>query len=138
MKRSLVWWTLAWMAALAGWGGLAGATSAAERAERDAIQVRAPAQASPSSVYDVTISGYARRRARAYVFIDYTGCARSFEVERRRAGDESDVYSVKKGDFAETSGWRSPTAGEDHACAYLLAPGSDTVLAAAHQTYRIR
>ncbi len=104
---------------------------------RDRIQVTAPARARINRTYDVTISGYARRHARAYVFIDYGGCASSLSVERQRAAGQSDEYPVK-GSFAQTSGWKSKAAGEDHACAYLADPGSGAVLATARQAYRIR
>lgn len=128
--------TLMAIVALSGCAALAPVAGGVARTQRDRIQVAAPAQAQASHVYDVTISGYARRRAHAYVFIDYGGCASSLAVERQRAANQSDGYVVKGG-FAETSGWKSPAPGEDHACAYLVASGSGAVLATARQSYRI-
>jgi hypothetical protein len=122
--------------ALCGCAALAPAASGQASGQRDSIEVMAPSQASVNGVYDVTISGYSRDRAKAYVFIDYDRCARSFAVERQRASQESETYSVK-GSFAETSGWKSPAVGSDHACAYLVASDSGAVVATARQTYRI-
>ncbi len=128
--------TVMGIVALCGSAATAPAASGLVRTQRTRIQVTVPARASINRAYDVTISGYASRRAHAYVFIDYRGCASSLTVERRQAGNQSDDYVVK-GSFAQTSGWKSPAAGEDHACAYLVASGSGSVLAAARQAYRI-
>ncbi len=95
----------------------------------------APTQTKRNSVYDVTISGFSRRRARAYLFIDYQGCAKSFSVEQSRAVDEADIYSVR-GSFADTSGWKSSQLGTDHACAYLVSPAG-SVLAAGQRAYPV-
>lgn len=95
----------------------------------------APSQAKRASVYDVTISGFSRRRATAYLFIDYQGCARSFATEQSRADSESDTYSVK-GRFAETTGWKSSQVGIDHACAYLVSTAG-SVLATDKRSYPV-
>ena len=87
-------------------------------------------------VYDITLRGYARPRASASLFVDYAGCAATFAGEERRAPHESDSYQVR-GRFTEISGWRSSSAGADHACAYLLTR-SGAPLASARVTFRVR
>ena len=89
----------------------------------------------PGAVYNVLIRGTARQRATAYVFVDYSGCARSLSVERRRSAGESDAYVVQ-GAFVKVSGWTSSSRGNDHACAYLVAARSH-VLATARRSYRV-
>jgi hypothetical protein len=108
----------------------------ADRRPADQIQVSVPARVNQRSVYDVTIRGFSRTHATAYVFIDYSACARSFAAERRRAPNESDDYAVK-GSFAEVSGWKSSSADIDHACAYLIATPSGSVLASARLSFEI-
>jgi hypothetical protein len=117
-------------------GALVPGATARTGHRHDAIQVSAPPQVSRKAVYDVTITGFAGQPATAYLFIDYAGCAKSFEVEQRRAGDESAAYRVRGG-FAETSGWRSSNTGTDHACAYLVATGGADILATARQGYPV-
>ena len=78
-----------------------------------------PRHIKKGSVYDVTLRGYSHHRAKAWLFIDYSGCATSFAVEKRRAAEEADSYLVK-GKFSEISGWKSSSTGLDHACAYLV------------------
>jgi hypothetical protein len=97
-----------------------GGVASAHRSEH--IQISAPSRVKQHQVYDVTIRGFSRHRATAYLFVDYSGCARSLAVEKHRASSESDSYSVK-GSFAEISGWKSSSTGVDHACAYLVTGG---------------
>ena len=85
----------------------------------------------------MTIQGFSRVPAVAYLFVDYSPCARSFAVEHRRAPRESDVYAVR-GSFDEISGWRSRSAGTDHACAYLISRRCGVLLASISDTFRIR
>lgn len=105
-------------------------------ATKNSIAVSVPKRVKHHAVYDVTISGFARHRDRAYLFIDYAGCAKSFKAEHRRARKESDSYVVK-GSFTEVSGWKSSSSGTDHACAYLVTRGSEHVLADARLSFRI-
>jgi|NGEPerStandDraft_6_1074524.scaffolds.fasta_scaffold175982_1 hypothetical protein len=84
------------------------------------IQIVAPAPVQSQQVYDLTLRGFARRRATAYLFVDYAGCAASFAAEARRQPHAVDSYPVI-GSFAEVSGWKSSSPGSDHACAYLVA-----------------
>ena len=113
---------------------VAGAAVAAQRAVE--IKISLPAHIRRYSVYDVTIQGFSRVPAVAYLFVDYSPCARSFAVENRRARRESDVYPVK-GRFDEISGWRSNSAGTDHACVYLVSRRSRVLLASIFDTFSI-
>jgi hypothetical protein len=113
----------------------------ASAAGRNRIHVSVPAHVAQHRVYDVTVTGYARHRARAYLFIDYAGCAKSFAAERRRARVEKAfvglvTYRVHW-TFSEVSGWKSSSKGADHACAYLVAHGSGRVLAHDRISFRI-
>jgi hypothetical protein len=99
------------------------------------IQISVTGRIRPGAVYNVLIRGTARQRATAYVFVDYSGCARSLSVERRRSAGESDAYVVQ-GAFVKVSGWTSSSRGNDHACAYLVAASSH-VLATARRSYRV-
>ena len=56
-------------------------------------QVMAPSR--PRLVYDVSVSGFSRRRAKAYLFIDYQGCAKSFGPSRAVPPASPTTYSVK-------------------------------------------
>ena len=116
---------------------LGGFSAAAGAQPADQIQVSVPVHIRPRAVYDVTIHGFARTRSTAYLFIDYSSCARSFAVERRRAPNESDDYAVSRR-FTEISGWRSSSAGIDHACAYLVATRSGRVLASVRRAFTIQ
>lgn len=86
--------------------------------------------------YNVSIQGFARRSATAYLFIDYAGCAKPFAAERQRAGKAHQRYAVK-GAFTKVSGWNSSAAGVDHACAYLIGLQSRTVVASKQVAFRI-
>jgi hypothetical protein len=83
------------------------------------IEIVAPTAARSRIVYDLTVHGFARHRASAYLFVDYSGCAARFTAEARRAPHAYDGYAVV-GSFAKVSGWKSSSAGTDHACAYLV------------------
>jgi hypothetical protein len=111
-----------------------GGVASAHRSQH--IQISAPSRVKQHQVYDVTIRGFSRRRATAYLFVDYSGCARSLGVEKNRASGESDSYSVK-GSFAEVSGWKSSSTGVDHACAYLVAGGGQ-LLSRAKVAFTVR
>ncbi len=114
--------------------GLLAIASAAVAAPADQISVTIPAHVSQRTVYNVTLKGFSRRRAIAYLFMDYTGCARTFAAEHKRAPKQADYYSVR-GTFAEVSGWKSSSSGADHACAYLISRGSGTLLAKARMSF---
>ena len=114
-----------------------GARHLAVAAGANRIAIDAPDGAKQRKTYDVTIHGFARRRASAYLFVDYVGCAGSFATERARAATASDSYAVK-GRFTELSGWKSSTRGVDHACAYLVSAQSGNVVATAHVSFQIR
>jgi hypothetical protein len=121
-------------AAVLGAFSVAGAAVAAQRAVQ--IQISLPAHIRRHSVYDVTIQGFSPVPAVAYLFVDYSPCVRSFTVELRRARRESDAYPVR-GRFDEISGWRSNSAGTDHACVYLVSRRSRLLLASTFDTFSI-
>ena len=91
-----------WICAVALFGVLAIAAAAAA-APTDQISINVPVHVSQRTIYDVTINGFSRKRAIAYLFMDYTGCARTFAAEHKRARKEADYYSVH-GTFAEVLG----------------------------------
>jgi hypothetical protein len=93
--------------------------AAADAMRTNHITIVAPTSVRSQIVYDLTVQGFARRRASAYLFVDYSGCAASFAAEARRVPHTYDSYPVLRS-FAEVSGWKSSSAGTDHACAYLV------------------
>lgn len=111
-------------------------TGAAAAATANTISITVPPLVTHKIVYDLTIQGFSRKRAVAYLFVDYAGCARSFTAEHKRATNESDFYSVR-GRFTEVSGWKSSSTGTDHACAYLVGRKSGKLLAKTHVTFQI-
>ena len=110
---------------------------AASAAGTDAIKIAGPGPVVHGAVYDVTISGFAEQRATAWVFVDYSGCARTLAGELRRAPGSFQRFGVQ-GPFAEVTGWKSSSAGTDHACAYLAPRGRTQVLSSARQAFLIR
>ncbi len=103
----------------------------------DQITVTVPTHVEQRTVYDVTIHGFSSKSAIAYLFVDYAGCARSFVAERSRAPAESDFYAVR-GTFAKVSGWKSSSAGSDHACAYLVGKTTGALLAQARVDFDVQ
>ena len=89
---------------------------------RDTIRILPPAAVVKNTTFDLTITGRARRRAVAYLFVDYLGCAPTLAAELHRNARASDHYVVD-GAFAEVSGWVPPSVGTDYACAYLVSHG---------------
>ncbi|MEO8966587.1 MAG: hypothetical protein ABI355_03285 [Solirubrobacteraceae bacterium] len=102
----------------------------------DAIRITDPGAVLTGSVYDLSISGVAHRRATAYLFVDYAGCAPTLTAELHRAPHAYDSYPVA-GSFAQVTGWKSSSRGTDHACAYLVARGG-RLLATARTPFVIR
>jgi hypothetical protein len=125
-----------WICAMALLGAFAIAAAAAA-APTDQISINVPVHVSQRTIYDVTINGFSRKRAVAYLFIDYTGCARTFAAEHKRAPNEADYYSVH-GTFTEVSGWKSSSSGSDHACAYLIGRASGKLLAKSRVSFVVR
>jgi hypothetical protein len=103
----------------------------------DAIRIAGPGAVVHGAVYDVTISGLADQRETAWVFVDYAGCAQTLAGELRRAPGSFQRFAVQ-GPFAEVTGWKSSSAGTDHACAYLTPRGRTQVLSSARQGFLIR
>jgi hypothetical protein len=109
---------------------------------RNAIALVVPSRVKQNRQYDISISGLALRKAKAYLFVDYGRCAATFAAENRIAVGESVDYTVS-GAFVETSAWMTfliePGAPvqSDHACAYLVNPRTGRVLAAAKATFPV-
>lgn len=122
-------------AALLGVLAIAGVAEAAST-NRIAITMPAYVVHSKHNSYAVTLSGYSRRRAIAYLFLDYAGCARSFSAERQRARNASEYYGVR-GSFRQVTNWKSSSPGIDHACAYLISRASGTLLAKARVAFTV-
>ena len=132
--RTAVIWTVASIALVI--------AASASAAQSNRVSIVVPTHAlvgtktSPET-YEVSVQGFARRAANAYVFIDYAGCAKSFAAEYKRAGKHGRARWPVDGSFQQNSYWGSDFAGVDHACGYLVAKGSGTVLASARVTFRI-
>jgi len=87
-------------------------------AAANSVQVRQPRNARVNTHYTIKLSGHAKGTKTLYMFVDYKGCAQTPAGEHMRAN--GDIWIVS-GDFSETSkGWKSPLAGSDHVCAYLV------------------
>jgi hypothetical protein len=122
-------WTVALMASVI--------AASASAAQSNQISITVPTRALVAKAYGVSATGFARGTADAYLFIDYAGCAKSFSAEYKRAGKHGRVHWPVNGSFRQTSYWGSDYAGVDHACGYLVAKGSDNVLASSRVTFRI-
>jgi hypothetical protein len=112
----------------------------ASTTNRIGLSVPAYVVHSRTYTYAVTVSGYSRKRAIAYLFLDYSRCARSFAAEHRlvEAKHEAYDYYGVRGKFTEVSNWRSPYGSlTDHACAYLVSRASGALLARAHVSFLI-
>jgi hypothetical protein len=119
--------------------GVLAIAGAAAAAPTGWVAVTVPAYVvhSKTNAYNITVRGYSRKAAIAHLFLDYSGCARTFAAEQRRASAESfgsRFYAVR-GTFTKVSGWQSPWTGGDHACAYLIGRASGTQLATAHVSF---
>jgi hypothetical protein len=114
----------------------AGSGPARAGAPANQILITPPSHVRSQVVYDITVRGYVRRRATAYLFVDYSGCATTLTAEARRAQHAFYSYPVS-GSFAEVSGWKSSSVGTDHACAYLIARAG-TQLASARIALPVR
>jgi hypothetical protein len=107
---------------------------------RDAIALVVPKRVKQHKQYDISISGLALHKAKAYLFVDYGRCAATSAAESQIAVGEGVDYTVA-GQFAETSLWKTslvePGARlqSDHACAYLVNPRTGHLLAAAKATF---
>jgi hypothetical protein len=124
-----------WICAVAVLGVLAiAAAAAATPTNRITVAVPAYVVQGEKNTYNITVSGYSRRAAIAYLFLDYSGCARSYAAEHQRPREKPHYYSVR-GRFTQTTGWASSGAGTDHACAYLISRASGTLLAHARVSF---
>jgi hypothetical protein len=101
------------------------------------IEVAVSSDPTVGATYNVTLHGASRGPANAWLFIEYSGCAKSFAAERRLAPKKSFVHYRVNGSFVRVSGWASNSAVLDHACAYVVANGSSATLARARISFRI-
>jgi hypothetical protein len=103
----------------------------------DQITIGVSSDPTVGATYNVALRGVSRGPARAWMFIEYTSCAKSLAAERKLAPPKSFVRYRVKGSFVKTSGWSSNSAVLDHACAYLVAKGSGKLLARARVSFTI-
>jgi hypothetical protein len=107
---------------------------------KDGIRVAKPIGAKRNSVYDVIVSGFSNRQAKAYLFVDYKRCAATLAAETTQTQalpNEKKVYTVH-GAFTRVSGWKSPVSKLDHACVYLVNPKTGRLLASGGTGYLVR
>jgi hypothetical protein len=109
----------------------------------DSIALVVPKRVTQHKRYDVSIMGLALHKSKAYLFLDYARCASTYVAEKRIAvGEKPPEYTVS-GAFTETSGWKTSLVEPgapvqlDHACAYLVSPSTDRVLATAKATIQV-
>jgi hypothetical protein len=114
---------------------LVAATAVAATANQ--IKITVSSDPTVGATYNVTLRGTSRGPANAWLFIEYSGCAKSFAAERRLAPKKSFVRYRVNGSFVRVSGWASNSAVLDHACAYVVANGSSTTLARSRISFRI-
>jgi hypothetical protein len=103
----------------------------------DRITIGVSSDPTVGATYDITLRGASHKPARAWLFIEYTRCAKSFAAERKHAPPQSSVRYPVNGSFAKTSGWQSNSTVVDHACAYLVAKGAGKLLARARVSFTI-
>jgi hypothetical protein len=116
--------------------GLASGGSALARV-KDSIHVAKPVGAKRNSVYNVIVSGFSTRQAKAYLFVDYKRCAGTLAAETAQAlPNEKKVYAVH-GAFTKVSGWTSPVSKTDHACVYLVNPKTGKLVASGGTGYLV-
>jgi uncharacterized iron-regulated membrane protein len=117
------------------------ASVAAPGRARNTIALVVPKRVAQHKEYDISITGLALHKSKAYLFVDYGRCAATYAAEKRIAVDESPPPYTVSGPFSETSGWKTrliepgPAEQSDHACTYLVDPRTGRVLAAAKATF---
>jgi hypothetical protein len=121
--------------------GVALVTGPALASSTNTITISVPAHVvagtKSAQTYAVSVHGFARGGANAYLFIDYLGCAKSFATEYHRAGKDARSRWTVSGAFRGISYWNSDYAGIDHACGYLIGQRSGKLLATAKVSFRI-
>ena len=110
---------------------------AAVAAKANQIKIAVSSDPTVGATYNVTLRGASHGPATAWLFVEYSGCAKSFAAERQQAPGKSFVHYRVNGSFTRISGWASNSAVLDHACAYLVAKGSQTTLSQARVSFRI-
>lgn len=83
----------------------------------NSVVIHPPTNARVNRSYSIKLSGHAVGAGTLYVFLDHMGCAASPAVEHTRANGY--IWAVQ-GSFSELSKGKSPRAGQDHLCAYLV------------------
>jgi hypothetical protein len=117
--------------------GVCWVAAAAVAATGNRIQIAVSSDPTVGATYNVTLRGASHGPANAWLFIEYSPCAKSFAAERQLAPKKSFVRYRVNGSFVRVSGFASNSAGLDHACAYLVPRGSQTTLAHARVSFRI-
>jgi hypothetical protein len=87
--------------------------------------------------YSVMMRAFARRRAVAYVFVDYRRCARSIAAERTHVNYRTPYHFVVTGVLKRRTGWQSHSKGVDHACGYLISYSSGALLATSRVSFEV-
>ena len=103
---------------------LGGAALAVPR--HDSLRIAPPRHAKKNVTYYFSVSGYAVKRERLYVFVDYQRCARAPGGEirhpkndRSEAMSHGQVPTVDSGGFVWKLNGKAHQKGPDHICAYL-------------------
>lgn len=83
----------------------------------NSVVVHPPINARVNRSYPIKLTGHAVAPEVLYLFLDYRGCAASPAVEHTRANGY--IWAVQ-GNFSKSLAGRSPRAGQNHLCAYLV------------------
>lgn len=84
---------------------------------RNSVIAHPPAHARAGRPYSIKLSGHAVGAESLYVFLDYRGCGATPAIEHARANGF--IWAVE-GNFSEIGRGKSPRAGHNHVCAYLV------------------
>jgi hypothetical protein len=101
------------------------------------IHVAVSPHAKKRVTYNVTVSGFAGHRAKAYLFVDYNPCASSVSAERGNVSPSEEVRYTVEGHFNKVSGWVSPVSNVHYACVFLVNPKNGLLLARGHVRYPV-
>ncbi len=83
----------------------------------NSLTIHPPTNARVNTPYSVKLSGHAGVPEALYLFTDYKGCGATPAIEHARANGY--IWPVQ-GNFSKLSTGKSPRAGQDHLCAYLV------------------
>jgi hypothetical protein len=100
-------------------GALLATFAATALAAGNSVHVRTPRHAHANVSYNVKLSGHAAGTKILYIFADYKPCA-STPAEEHGAHHANGYIWAVSGDYSKTAVAKTPRAGTDHACAYLV------------------